>query len=110
MPSFEWSKQVSNREAFRRVGGRKRHNAKRRRAQLKRRVGLLRLLSMRELERGDQKEWAARFNVSKATISKDVAWAIKTCGGCYASGIMPRVRTSGRIFSACWEYHGPGYY
>ena len=107
MPSLNWSKRVSNREAFRRVGGRKRHNAKRRREQLKRRVGLLRLLSMQELAHGDQKRFAAYFGVSKATISKDVRWAIKQCGGMYGSGIMPRITTRyGRVVSACWEYRG----
>ena len=111
MPSFEWSKQVSTREAFRRVGGRKRHNAKRQREQLKRRVILLRVLSLRELGRGDQKELAAQFNVSKATISKDVAWAIETCGGMCGSGIMPRITTRyGRVVSACWKYRGPAYH
>jgi hypothetical protein len=70
----DWSAPVSNAEAARRAGGRKRWNAWRRWMAFYRRCEISRLLfSQGSTKRGFQAKLARTLNVARSTISRDIA-------------------------------------
>lgn len=86
---MDWSARVSSEMAYRRAGGRNRYNSLRRIEASLRRFRVLELLRERHLSlstRGCQARLAAELNVSRATISRDLAalftiW--KPCPTCH---------------------------
>jgi hypothetical protein len=89
MNKGQWSKQVGGNESARRAGGRRRYNTKRKRQMWQRRFAILQIYATLE-ERpphGLQQALAERFEVNKATISRDVAW-VERSGFAY-SGLAP---------------------
>lgn len=89
MSKGQWSKPISDRTAARRAGGRRRYNTKRKREMWRRRFAILRIYAMLEDDppHGIQQALAERFDVDKATVSRDVAWVEST--GLARSGFSP---------------------
>src|SRR5262245_13919383 len=102
----EWAKPISNRTAARRAGGRRRHNAKRKRQMWQRRFAILQIYARPEdgPPHGLQQALAERFGVNKATISRDVAW-VERSGFAY-SGLGP-LKCSFRRGAVSIEYRNP---
>lgn|SRR5690349_13490345 len=83
----EWSLTIDT-AAYRRAGGRRAYNARRRFQQVRRRAEVARLLTCKGalFRRGIQTELARELNVSRSTISRDLAyllrlgWPCPTCG------------------------------
>jgi hypothetical protein len=89
MKKRRWSTPTSSGKAARRAGGRRRHNAERKREMWERRFAILRILALDDdLPHGGQRLLAERFGVSKSVISRDVAWARKN--GLLGCGFTPR--------------------
>lgn len=69
---MNWKSPVSNQEAIRRAGGRRRYNAQRQSLANRRRRALVRLIKKSEFEQGWQKNLAGVLGVSESTISRDL--------------------------------------
>jgi hypothetical protein len=106
MGDGQWSKPISNGAAACRAGGRRRHNAKRKRRMWNRRFAILQIYAMLEdgPPHGIQQVLAERFGVSKAVISRDVAW-VERSGFAY-SGLWP-LKCSYRRGAVSIEYRNP---
>jgi hypothetical protein len=89
MNKVQWSKSINDKSAARRAGGRRSHNAKRKRQMWQRRFAILQIYATLEEgpPHGLQQALAERFGVDKATISRDVAW-VERSGFAY-SGLWP---------------------
>jgi len=101
MDRTAWAQPVSNEEAFRRAGGRRRYNAQRREAALVRRQRLLQALlaERRSLyDRGTARWWSACAGISVSTARRDLRWveeqliaaAPDICLCCGGTGRLPR--------------------
>jgi len=77
MKKRQWSKPISDSNAAKRAGGRRRYNAERKRRMWERRFTILRIMrsTVGDLPHGGQQLLAERFGVHKCVISRDVAWA-----------------------------------
>ena len=89
MGKGQWTTTIGNRTAARRAGGRRRHNAKRKRWMWQRRFAILQIYAQLEdgPPRGIQRALAERFGVNKSQISRDIAW-VERSGFAY-SGLWP---------------------
>lgn len=104
--SNEWSKPISNGDAACRAGGRRRHNAKRKRRMWQRRFAILQIYAKIEdgPPHGLQQALADRFGVHKAVISRDVQW-VEGTGFAY-SGLWP-LKCSYRRRAVSIEWRNP---
>jgi hypothetical protein len=72
----EWSEWTSDKEAYRRAGGRRAHNAWRQSMALYRQMRLMEIIARNRVDlwsrNGAQKRLARALGVSKSTISRDI--------------------------------------
>jgi hypothetical protein len=101
MKKRQWLTPISAGRAARRAGGRRRHNAERKREMWERRFAILRILAQDDdLPHGGQRLLAERFGVHKSVISRDVNWAREN--GLLGCGFTPRCSYRRGVVTVTW--------